>query len=349
MKRQVALLLGILLITLWPLPAQSANICFCDATPIWVHANPPAAHEVALFRLEVNVAAPAPATTLAIFADTRYEAYLNGQLLGRGPARFSRTLREYDQLVIGDLPAGRQIITVRVQWAPNTRRSDSERPFLWALLRSNGQPLAHSGPHWQAQLLHAYRSDAAPVHRWGLIGPTEIVDLAALTPDWVINGGTTGWQPAVAVTAQPAPFTPRSIPQLTEVDIPIRLLQAGWLAPGFTPIEFSGGVDQASVQIQTQRPAILTLISLQGKPTNQLTINGQSLNWQAMPNRPPGIVTTAYQVAAGTHTLRLNGLRDQPEGWTVLLSHNDLVTFPALTLTNHAGRRVLLAAPQPDR
>lgn len=349
MKRQIALLLGILLITLWPLPAQSASICFCDATPIWVHANPPAAHEVALFRLEVNVAAPAPATTLAIFADTRYEAYINGQLLGRGPARFSRTLREYDQLVIGDLPAGRQIITVRVQWAPNTRRSDSERPFLWALLHSNGQPLARSGPHWQARLLHAYRSDAAPVHRWGLIGPTEIVDLAALTPDWVVNGGTTEWQPAVAVTAQPAPFTPRSIPQLVEVDIPIRSLQAGWLAPGFTPIEFPGGVDQASVQIQTQRPAILTLISLQGELTNQLTINGQSLNWQAMPNRPPGIVTTAYQVAAGTHTLRLSGLRDQPEGWTVLLSHNDLVTFPALTLTNHAGRRVLLAPPQPDQ
>lgn len=348
MKRPVAIILFILLITLWPLPAQSAGICFCDATPIWVHANPPAAHEVALFRLEVTLAAPAPATTLAIFADTRYEAYLNGQLLGRGPARFSRALREYDQLVIGDLPAGRQIITVLVQWAPNTRRSDSERPFLWALIRSNGQPLARSGPHWQAQLLHAYRSDAAPVHRWGLIGPTEIVDLAALTPDWVINGGASGWQPAVAVTAQPDPFTPRSIPQLVEIDIPIQSLQAGWLAPGFTPIEFPGGVDQASVQIQTQRPATLTLISLQGELTNQLTINGQSLSWQVMPNRPPGIVTAAYQVAAGTHTLRLSGLRDQPEGWTVLLSRNDLITVPALTPASHAGRRVLLAPPQPD-
>lgn len=348
MKRPVAIILFILLITLWPLPAQSTGICFCDATPIWVHANSPAAHEVALFRLEVTLAAPAPATTLVIFADTRYEAYLNGQLLGRGPARFSRTLREYDQLVIGNLPAGRHVITVRVQWAPNTRRSDSERPFLWALIHSNGQPLARSGPHWQAQLLHAYRSDAAPVHRWGLIGPTEIVDLAALTPDWVINGGASGWQPAVAVTAQPAPFTPRSIPQLVEVNIPIRSLQAGWLAPGFTPIEFPGGVDQASVPIQTQRPAILTLISLQSELTNQLTINGQSLNWQAMPNRPPGIVTAAYQAAAGTHTLRLSGLRDQPEGWTVLLSRNDLITVPALTPASHAGRRVLLAPPQPD-
>ncbi|OAN42865.1 alpha-L-rhamnosidase [Chloroflexus islandicus] len=348
MKRHVAILLFTLLITLWPLPTQSASICFCDATPIWVHANPPAAHEVALFRLEVNLAVPAPATTLAIFADTRYEAYLNGQLLGRGPARFSRALREYDQLAIGDLPAGRQVFTVRVQWAPNTRRSDSERPFLWALLRSNGQPLASTGPHWQAQLLHAYRSDAAPVHRWGLIGPTEIVDLAMLAPDWVMNGGASGWQPAVAVTAQPAPFTPRSIPQLVEVAIPIRSLQAGWLAPGFTPIEFPGGVDQASVQIQTQRSAILTLISLQGELTNRLTINGQSLNWQAMPNRPPGIVTAAYQVAAGKHTLRLSGLHNQPEGWTVLLSRNDLVTVPAVTPTSHAGRRVLLATPQPD-
>ncbi|WP_322488758.1 alpha-L-rhamnosidase [Chloroflexus sp.] len=349
MKRYLTLLFAIFVPLLWPWPVQASGICFCAAIPIWTYTDPPAAHEVALFRTTVDLVAPTPATTLVIFADTRYEAYLNGQLIGRGPSRFSRLRREYDQLAIGNLAAGRHTLTVRVQWAPNNRRSVSERPFLWALLHSNGQPLISSGPHWQAQPLAAYRSDAAPVHRWGLIGPTEIVDLALLSPQWMLDGGITAWHPAVAVTVQPAAFAPRSIPQLVEVDMPIHVLDTGWLAPGFTPIEFPGGVDQASVPVQTQRATNLTLISLQSELTSRLTINGQSLSWNTVPNRPPGIVTASFHVPVGVHTLSLRGLSDHPEGWTILLSRDGLATVPVFAPSAQAGRRVLLAAPQPDQ
>lgn len=349
MKRYSIGLLAILLVTLWPLPAYSAHHrCFCDATPIWVHDQHPASHEVALFRIDLDLSIPAMAATLAIFADTRYEAYLNGQLIGRGPARFSHHRKEYDNLSIGDLSVGRHTLTVRVQWAPNTRRSVSERPFLWALLQSNGQILAASGPHWRGQLLTAYRRDAAPVHRWGLIGPTEIVDLALLAPDWVRGGDPIVWQPAVVVDVQPTQFEPRSIPQLIEIDIPTRVIQTGWLAPDLAPVEFPGGTHQARVEIQTVRPTILTLVSLQDELINQLRIDGQSPSWHPLPNRPEGLITAAYQVGAGTHTLHLSGLDDRPEEWTIFISRDGLLTVPELTLSAHAGRRMLLAEPQPD-
>lgn len=337
-----------LLCLFWPKPTQASDLCFCVATPIWWHNSTPAAHEVALFRLVIERDTLAPNAILSIFADTRYEAYLNGNFVGRGPARFSRQHREYDQLSLGDLTPGRHVLIVRVQWAPNFRRSESERPFLWALLQSEGQTLATSGPHWQTQPLFAYRSDAAPVHRWGLIGPTEIVDLRLLPPDWSLMGTASPWQPAVAVEVTPARFTARSIPLTVEVDIPIQRINSGWLGEDFVPIELLSSEDQVLVQLHVKHQTILTLVSLQDELTTNITINGNQLIWRPASERPPGIVTASYPATVGTHTLRVTGLSERPEGWTIFISRDGLASIPTLNATAHAGRRVLLAPPHPD-
>jgi len=338
------------LVCIWPfptVPSVSANY-FQQATPIWVHNHQPLPHEVALFRYELNLRTAVPTVTLSIFADTRYEAYLNGQLIGRGPARFSRYRREYDKLVIGELLAGRHVLSVRVQWAPNNRRSESDRPFLWALLESSDQILAASGPHWQAQLLTAYRSDAAPVHRWGLIGPTEIVDLALLPPDWTIRGGVEPWRSATPVAVQPVLFEQRSIPLLSEVEIPFTVTGIGWLGRELVPIEFPGNVEQPTVPLQITRHTIATLVGLDDALTRQVTINGQPLVWQPATGRPAGIITAHYPLRPGTHILRLSNLRTQPDGWTLFISRDGLANIPPLIFSNHAGRRVLLPSPLPD-
>ncbi|ABY36756.1 MAG TPA: alpha-L-rhamnosidase [Chloroflexus aurantiacus] len=348
--RQWLIAFTIILTSLLPFPAYPLppEFCFCQATPIWVHTDPPAQHEVALFRRQLDLATSATDVTLAIFADTRYEAYLNGQLIGRGPARFSRQHREYDLLPVGTLSAGSHVLVVRVQWAPNNRRSESERPFLWTLLQSGTRTLTASGSDWQAQLLTAYRSDAAPIHRWNLIGPTELVDLALLPPDWQINGGTGTWRSAVPVSPSPATFAPRSIPQLVDVPVPVDVIGTGRFDPAFIPIEFAGGVEAATVPLTVNRQVVLTFLGLDDALTRQLTVNGQSLSWQPAIGRPPGIVTAQYPLSAGSHILRLNGLQNQPEGWTILISRDGLTNIPPLTFGAHAGRRLLLAPPQPD-
>ncbi len=349
MRRTLPALGLAILIALLPLQIGRAEttFCFCLATPIWLHADLPAHHEIGLFRAAFDIPTPTPAVTIALFADTRYEAFLNGNLIGRGPARFSRQRREYDVLTVGDLPAGRHTLTVRVQWAPALRRSESERPFLWVFVQSGAQTLLSSGPHWQAIPLTAYRQDSAPVHRWNLLGPTEIVDLAHLPPDWMAGNQATGWQPAVPVSVQPGLFLPRSIPQLAEVNVPVAMSGGGWLAPGFVPLEIPGGVEQYAIPLQATRQTMVSLISLQDPLTGQITIDGQSLSWQELVERPPGIMMATIPLGPGSHTLRLSGIGERPEGWTVLISQEGLAPLPGLPLTAHAGRRLLLAAPQP--
>ena len=63
---------------------------------IWAHSGAPAAHEVALFRHKFTLDANLDDAELHIFADTRYEVWVDGSWVGRGPARFSRNLHEYD-------------------------------------------------------------------------------------------------------------------------------------------------------------------------------------------------------------------------------------------------------------
>ena len=54
------------------------------AAPIWPHTHPPARHEVALFRHSFTLSQPLRDPELTIFADTRYEVWLDGAWLGRG-------------------------------------------------------------------------------------------------------------------------------------------------------------------------------------------------------------------------------------------------------------------------
>jgi hypothetical protein len=63
---------------------------FGETPAIWSAAATPAApHEVVFFRHRFTLAEPLPLASVHLFADTRYDLWLNGQWLGRGPARFS--------------------------------------------------------------------------------------------------------------------------------------------------------------------------------------------------------------------------------------------------------------------
>lgn len=64
-----------------------------------------------------------------IFADTRYEVWLDGVWVGRGPARFSKLRHEYDSLPLGTITPGEHLLAIQVQWSPNSRRSESSTPL----------------------------------------------------------------------------------------------------------------------------------------------------------------------------------------------------------------------------
>lgn len=72
------------------------------------------AYEVRRFRREFEIAGGEGAARLVISADSRYELYLDGRLLGRGPAHGDVRHQYFDNYELGELVLGRHLLAVRV-------------------------------------------------------------------------------------------------------------------------------------------------------------------------------------------------------------------------------------------
>lgn len=287
------------------LPLLARSDSFPQDVPIWAHADLPAMHEVSLFRHTFLLEEDLESVELRIFADTRYEVWLDGVSVGRGPARFSRTLREYDVYDIGPLSAGQHLIAALVQWAPNNKRSESVAPYLQAHLlgrSTNGaQTRISTGQDWKSLLSDAWRSDAVPIHAWGLIGPTELLDLSRLPQAWNQPGfNDSHWDPAIVqdtsvlhVQANQLPqnefigeisqatinfenpvrrldgdsarvrYQPRSIPPLDYISMPMTVIDGGLISPGFKIGELRDlASDPYTVNFSAAEPAAFTVETL---------------------------------------------------------------------------------------
>lgn len=187
--------------------------------PIWARSFVTGQNEVALFRRSFNLDNDLEAAELQIFADTRYEAWIDGIFIGRGPARFSRKTHEYDTLSISSLKAGNHLVAILVQWAPNNRRSESQTPLLKAHMQgmtsSGVKVVASTNSSWKASLSNAWNRDAVPVHSWGLIGPTELLDLRLLPKNWMeMAFDDSAWQEAVIIDPTKVDYQPLMVPLL---------------------------------------------------------------------------------------------------------------------------------------
>jgi len=203
-------------LSLRPAPVTLADTDLAGE-PIWATGETgPAA--VALFRHQFTLPSGWQSVELAIIADTRYEVWLDRSWLGRGPARFSRVRQEFDTYAIPDLPTGQHVLAVLVQYAPNTRRSESVQPALQAALRawdgSSWQVVSATGTDWKAAISPAWDADARLISELGLIGPMELLDLRGLPADWMQPGfDDSTWSQAQLVSPSPFPaLSARTIP-----------------------------------------------------------------------------------------------------------------------------------------
>lgn len=296
-----------------------APIAFSDVPAIWPQANrpltdPPPAHEVALFRHTFSLTAPLGNAELAVFADTRYELWLDGTWIGRGPARFSRQTHEYDIYALPALSTGEHILAALVQWSPNMRRSESVQPMLQLQLTHDGHVIAQTDSSWKAIRSPAWNTAAAPVHTWNLIGATELLDFNRLPPDWTQLSFDDSYWPRARQQPQPtARYRPRSIPPLANIPVPARVMQRGRLAPGATLIELQPDIQgeqrlaftaaiTSALTIETlpgagmagATPPQAIAIGLFGGPQAQplwleAEVDGATLAWTAEDNWHPDI------------------------------------------------------------
>ncbi len=363
-------------------PRDSAQAVL-GGSPVWPpgDTNPGA---VALFRSPFDLPAGLVDLHLSIIADTRYEVWLDGQWLGRGPARFSRVRQEFDSLALGDLSPGSHLLAVLVQYAPNVRRSESLRPALQARVQGwNGtgwQTVTATGPGWKATVSPAWDSQAAPVSELQLIGPMEILDLRLLPAGWAQPAfDDASWSLALEILPTPFPaLGPRTIPALDEVArLPIALVESGLLSPGWQLVELNAPEGTAtatySLAVTATRPTWLRLEALE---VGAVSVDaGPPVTWTALsdPRRPDVLLASAW-VAAGEHSLAIdvpgdgtcvthrsepqaNGTGDAfapaictPVGGRVLaIAQQDLQisALSGLPPSHDPGRRTLLANPVP--
>ncbi len=321
---------------------------------IWPHSSIPAAHEVSLFRGTFRSDEPLNGSTLHIFADTRYEVWIDGVWVGRGPARFSTGYFETDVYDLGTLPAGLHLIAALVQWAPNVRRSESTTPFLQAHVEgvSRGQlhRFGQTGQQWKSVLSSAWRTDSAPVHNWGLVGPTEILDLRALPPDWMQPGfSDDSWPPAVVKQSPVRKGQPRSIPFLENISRIPAVIDAGVQSPGRTVMELnpSGVPFAVRIDANPSRFTVEMLVSSDPAPST-VRVDGVSMNWQAAGASRPDVLRASWDLLPGPHELQF-GASTQSYPF-VAGDRTTMVSNWATWRSGNAGARLLLAEPvsQPD-
>jgi len=335
---------------------------------IWAHRGAPAAHEVALFRHKFTLDANLDDAELHIFADTRYEVWVDGSWVGRGPARFSRNLHEYDVYPLGVLLPGVHLLAVQVQWAPNTRRSESLAPHLIGHIQGANAGVqsvhASTGGQWKCQLSPAWRQDAAPVHSWQLIGPTELLGLRRLPEDWNQPAfDDRDWPNAETVptidevqgsAGSPGglAYQPRSLDPMEYRPLTPNVIDAGLLSPNFLVGEITPPLqDPYTLSFTQTLSTVFTVEALfgNGSPTNTIRLDGEKLQWQDPTPDRPDVVSASTELASGEHSISFEDMPASGMTFAVSAQNSSFEDFP-FSQGVHAGRRLLLAKPasQPE-
>jgi Bacterial alpha-L-rhamnosidase 6 hairpin glycosidase domain len=371
---------GSLAVTSVYLPLVIRPDPFVLNSPIWSHDGAPARHEVSFFRITFALAENLENAKLHIFADTRYEAWLDGVWVGRGPARFSQNYREYDLYQIGDLTPGQHLIAVLVQWAPNNRRSESVRPLLQAHIEGDSPSGRHTivstGSQWKSLLSPAWRTDAVLIQASGTIGPTELLDLGQLPADWFTPAfSDASWKYAVVVdprqpfatssldqedesilpppaqgseTVYPIDYAPRSIAVLINHPVTITVLDSGLLSPGFSMGELlPTDTLPYNIDFQSTFPTTFTIETLIGSdppPSTTILLDNSSLSWEAAGQPRPDVLTGSTLINPGAHTLSITSIPSPGSTFNLSTTGIQGINIP-FRQGMHAGRRMLLARP----
>ena len=330
---------------------------FYQDQPIWAPGGQAGTHQVVLFRLEFNASQALSDVELRLFADTRYQAWLDGVWVGRGPARFALTLRQYDVYPLESLAPGFHVLAVLAQWSPDDRRSESLVPLLQGDLQGrlpDGSTFTlRTGEHWKALLSPAWRSDAALIHQWDLIGYTELLDLGLLPAGWnQPEFSAADWPQAVSVDAysqlrSPIRYSPRDIDFPITETVPAVLIDSGILLPGRAIGELPAGTPSPyslPFQAQTATWFSIETLGVGSAPSESLIlVDGSPISWQPAGPLRPDVYQVELELTAGAHALTFY---PPPEGLTFALSTSNLsgLTLP-FQQGNHAGRRLLLAEP----
>lgn len=157
-----------------------------------------------------------------------FSAWLDGELLGDGPARFTLPHPEYQPHRIR-VKAGTHILAVQVHhFGVPTRLLDNPPPFLWATVFSGRQELPLT---WRCAPLGGYARTGRRIN--GQLGWSEWRDTRAL-PDWQAPGfDDSGWAAPIDARVKLGPVRPLSTATTLPHVLPLKRTAHGTLTETF--------------------------------------------------------------------------------------------------------------------
>jgi hypothetical protein len=254
------------------------------------------------FRRALHLDSVPSRATAHVSADGRYKLFVNGALVGRGPARCDPLWQYYDSYDLAPLlRRGTNVVAIlahsygqdmawyqlpRGEWARAFGcgglffQSDIERP--------DGPPIAvYSDESWRCRVADAWQRDVPT----GAVGFPEVYDAGREPLGWTDPGfDDSGWQAAEVLRrqafnrgpdARPFPvMVPRDIPSLSEAErLPVAVVSSGESAEPEDLEDLAGAlIVQKLEPLQQCRVASLeALLSSEGAFTEVRTAPGRNV------------------------------------------------------------------------
>jgi len=193
-----------------------------NARWIWAPGDPKAPNSYYYFRKEFTLDGPPAATRLHITADTRYQLFINGRLVGRGAPQSQPFFQYYDTHDVDEyLREGLNCVAVIGNYVGNL--PDTRGGVLAELVNGDGQTLLATGPAWRVTRAAAWSPDGH-YYRGNKTTPyQEFYDARRAPQGWSDVGfDDSQWTRAAAIGARGKDRPPAVIPWINLVprDIP---------------------------------------------------------------------------------------------------------------------------------
>ena len=279
-------------------------------------------HYFLMARHDFNISGTPRSAKLDITAFDRYILYVNGEYLGRGPARSDARWKSYDSYeVASHLRVGKNTIAVLAYHygRHNGYTRDAQTGLFAQLEVSNAdgrRQILGTNSDWRVRHALSWSRDVDPAAYTG-VGFTEVYDANLDPPNWQApDFDDSQWEHAYvtpeAVSAS-SYLEPRQTPLMRETEVlPVRVVKVGEV------LEMSRMFTEAQVPERlTAEPLFPLQYATVRNPEALMGTNGQVVQFQSAPFRPgdppekgirsPYIILDFGRQVFGFPRVKLNG------------------------------------------
>lgn len=263
---------------------------------VWADPGPTASVEFVAFRKQFALPSVPHHAALHLFADVRYLLWINGQYVGRGPARFEPTGPEYDTMdVTPFLKKGGNTLAVLVMENGSNGKMRHHVPGLTARVDVDDRPdFLTTDETWKCSAQTRYRR--AKVN-WGNV--MDNIDARVEDGDWTQPAyDDSAWKPVAKIDgAQWGPLSARRIPLLRETEV-----AAKFPAGQTLPVTLTAN---QTLEFTTERLVqAYTVLEIDADADSELSLDYAGIKYFARAGRQTYVSSDTHGFFGGTITVK---------------------------------------------